>query len=265
MFEKLKYKLGGVNLPSASSYFSFSFGIAPAPGKDAITPLGSYHSCREGLISDVRSHITGSGKKMLTDKMRMIFKWHLSDKNLTRDNAEHREWLNRGLNILHAYEKLAGWPLTKVFEMHTDRDFIKAYYFLSSRRWIKASYLVSLYVLMVRLGKNSALTGFKNSAGFEKLVNGLIEKYSKTDGGWKQTPTSFNSDVGWLKSTLPYWGVILKGYSEMFRKMKITHYWSEQRLTNEHGQSAEGIDYLCGGSTSYKEARKKLLELSKKK
>lgn len=264
MFEKLKYELAGKNLPAASSYFSFSFGMAPTPGKEKVVTVTNFHSCREGLISDIRTLITGQGNRMSTDKMRMIFKWNLSEKNITHDTAEHREWLNRGLNILHAYERLAGWPLTKVFEMNTGRNFIKAYYFLSSRRWIKASYLVSLYVLMVRLGKNSALTGFKNSAEFEKLANGLINKYSTASGGWKQTPAGFSGDTGWLKSTLPYWGTILKGYPEMFRKMKITHYWSEDRLSENYGHAAEGIAYLCKGDTSYKSARKKLLELSKK-
>lgn len=266
MLQKTKYKFEGSLPEKPGAYFNFAFALGHAPDdKGKVEAALGFHTCREGLVGNMRDSIMGNSSTAIkTDKMRMLFRWTLG-KNRTHDEAEHREWLNRGLSVLHAYERFAGWPLTKVYSLDCGKkfDYVKTYYFLSSRRWIKASYLVSLYILMVRLGRNSDLSGFKGAAGFEKLANGLMNKYTAANGGWNKLPASFNSDVGWLRLTLPYWGVVLKGYPEMFRKMKVTHYWSHDRI-NDSGGASEGIAYLCDGSTNYKTARKKLLELSKK-
>jgi hypothetical protein len=250
MFQKTTYKVPKGVLGVTASYFGFSFGAATEPKNGELTVIHSTHTCREGLISNMRSRILGDSVEQPTDKMRMIFRWCLSKGNETADRKTSEAWCKRAIPVLHAFERLAGWPLTRVYRLETGEDFLDAYYFWSSRRWMKASYMVSLYVLLVRMCKDERITGFKD---FYSLIK-LISKVSKA----KQLIT----DHHYVTSSLPYWEALMVGYPEVFRQRKITYYWDTKRIGG-NGGSSEGIQYLVSGDTSYTEARNKVLEIKK--
>lgn len=238
---------------SSNTYNYFSFGLLNvSKGDDKLSICGGLKSCREDLIGTLRSEIL-RGSTFPTDKTRICFAWHAAKPGSTYLNEAER-WCERAKATLNAFDRLAGWPLTRVYpitEIPQDRK--RAYYFLSSRRWIKSAYLLSLYVLLVRASSNDIFSGFKN---FDELE----EKLSK---GLGQSKTA--QDKNYLLNSLPFWRAIMLGYPKIFRQKKIAYYWNEERFGDDKPirTSADGLDRLVTGRTSYKEAYRQLMAVKK--
>jgi hypothetical protein len=170
--------------------------------------------------------------------------------------AEDMEWGQRGVEVLHAVEKLAGWPLTKPsFEVEMPRDYMSGMYCYSSRRWLKSPYLMTLYILLVRMCADVRITGFKNYDDLVKLLGNL------TSSG-----NHLKRDTDYVRNTFSFWRALMVGYPKLFRKRKITYYWDTARLQqrrNDYEGYGEGIARLCSGNTEYKEVYQKLIEIKK--
>jgi len=254
MFQKTTFELTPANaLGTSCDYFGFGFGCAHEPKDGKIKLVQSYHSCREGLMGSMRSRITGkSSVDQPTDKMRMIFRWSASNHNRATDLPKIDGWVKRSVPVLQAFDRLAGWPLTRVYRIETDHDkWLYAYYFHSSRRWMKSSYLVSLYTLLVRMCKDERIVGFKDFDGLVKVVSKI------TGAGGLRTDNTY------VKDSLPYWEAIMTGYPKLFRKRKLPYYWDTGRLSRDSMGGAEGVQYLVKGDTRYTEVRKELLVIKK--
>jgi hypothetical protein len=243
-------KLGGT-----SDYFSFAFGCAKEPVDGNIDLVHGTHTCREGLFSNMRTRICGSNDSQPMDKTRMMFVWRLAHNSYKRDNDIVDGWIDRAVPIVQVIDKLAGWPLTRAYKVDA-QDGIRAYYFHSSRRWMKSSYLISLYVLLVRMAKDMRVTGFKDFDGLYKILADV------TSGGKSGQDQKLASDNSYVKDSLPYWEALMKGYPRLFRKRKMPYYWDTSRLNGGSGGS-EGIQYLVKGSTQYGEVREELLKIKK--
>jgi len=254
MFQKTTFKLEpGTALGKSSDYFGFNFACAQEPKDGKIKLVHSYHGCREGLMSSMRSRIMGKASiEQPTDKMRIIFRWSASDRNIKTDLKTIDGWVKRSVPVLQAFDRLAGWPLTRVYKIETGQgDWLKAYYFHSSRRWMKSSYLVSLYTLLVRMCKDAGIVGFKDFDGLVKVVGKITKS------------RNLITDNSYVKDSMPYWKAIMTGYPELFRKRKLPYYWDTGRLSGDSLGGAEGVQYLVKGDTKYTEIRKKLLEIKK--
>ena len=116
---------------------------------------------------------------------------------------------------------------------------------------MKSSYLVSLYTMLVRMCKDTRVTGFKD---FDSLVK-LLRKL--------QSSKPLHMDNTYVKDSLPYWKAIMTGYPKLFRKRKLPYYWDTARFSGSSTGGAEGLQYLVNGSTQYKEIREELLKIKK--
>ena len=257
-----------------NGYVNFSFGHCAQPEDGKINLHNNFHGCREGMIGNMRQLITSSSSIFKTDKMRMIFAWKCSNRGsadrsqavedktmLAKSLKDGDAWMRRGLAVLNICEKHAGWYLTRVYKCNGIADsvsnhvsgedsvikWVNPYYFLSSRRWLKSSYMTSLYVLLVRMCGDERITKVKDFDALVKLISGL---------------GSLQRDNSHVTKTLPYWEAILKGYPEIFEKKKIEHYWEGARIGNTgNGNGGEGISMFCSGSTNYKNARERMLKV----
>jgi hypothetical protein len=182
----------------------------------------------------------------------------LPEEVIARNNLRNQKWIENSVRLLHLYERIAGWPLTKTYKVKTDKDNIKLYYFLSSRRWIKAPYLMSLYILLIRIGKLEYLDDFKTYDDLTEIVN-------KLSAGKQAQQAGCDNDERYITNTFPYWKTIAENYGELFRKKKIEYYWSKERLTTDSYVGYEGIDYLSSGNTHNSTLYKRFMELHKKK
>lgn len=247
MFQKTVFKFNDGN--SCPDYSGFNFGAAQEPKDGKIKLVSSTHTCREGLFHNMRSRINQENADQPTDKMRMIFRWYSGKKASQASYLEQAEqWALRSAEVLRVFDRCAGWPLTRVYQLDVGKksDWLRAYYYWSSRRWMKASYLVSLYVLLVRMCKDERITGFKNIDELVKLV---------------KTTDKLKNDNHYAKYSAPYWKSIMKGYPDLFMKRKMTYYWDTARVGGSGG--SEGVQYLCNGDTSYTEVRTRLLTIKK--
>jgi len=252
MLQETVYKFdGGNSLGNSSDYFSFAFGAAKEPVGDKIGLVHGVHSCREGLFSNMRRRICDANSSQPTDKMRMLFVWRLAQGAHGRDNLEVDGWIDRAIPIIQAADKMAGWPLTRIHAVDANTPSARVYYFHSSRRWMKSSYLVSLYTLLVRMAKDKRFVGIKN---YEDLIKILDDSAKKAD--------KLTIDHTYVMDSYPYWEALLKGYPRLFRQRKMPYYWDTKRLDGSSGGS-EGIQYLVKGHTQYGEIRKELLVIKK--
>lgn len=244
----------GPSILNQPSYSGFSFGLADVNEKE-VEAFGGFHTCREGLLSKISSDTDNIN----TDKAYMLLKWEAGSKNaleaedITKNNLSNQKWIETSLKLLHLYEKIAGWPLTKMYRVKTDNgDNTKLYYCISSRRWIKAPYLMSLYVLLVRIGRFDYLYNFKTEENLAEIVSKLSIGNNSTDERY-------------IKETFQYWRTIVTKYGDLFRKKKIEYYWSKERLTEDAYVGYEGISYLSSGSTYNKTLYDKFIKLHKEK
>lgn len=253
MFQKTKFTLTNGAGDGSPSYSGFDFGCAKEPKDGKIQLVSGTHSCREGLFHNMRTRICNSGDVQPTDKMRMIFRWYVSSASNKSQMEADDEWAKRSVAVLQAFDKTAGWPLTRVYKLGVgSRNWLQAYYYYSSRRWMKSSYLVSLYVLLVRMCKDKRITGFKDFDGLVKVVQKALS-----------SGQNLTSDHSYVKPCLPYWEAIMKGYPDLFRKHKMPYYWDTARLSGGSGGGSEGIQYLISGTTKYTEIREELLRIKK--
>ena len=253
MLQETKFKLiNPSQFGNKSDYFGFCFAGAKEPRDGKIAIIQGTNTCREGMMANMRSSIVKENKELPTDKFRVIWKWTASEKNLKADLKTINDWVNRSIAVLQAFDRIAGWPLTRVYQVEADgRKWLKLYYYHSSRRWMKSSYLVSLYLLLIRMCKDTRITGFKD---FNGLVSKL-EKILKND--------KLLIDTSYVRQSLPYWEAIMKGYPSLFRQRKIQYYWDTDRLSGNSSGGSEGIQMLTNGSTYYKEVRAELLKIQK--
>jgi len=252
MLQKTTFSFSDNTTPSDYSGFNFGCAVEPEDGK--IKLVSGVHTCREGLFYNMRSRIMSeTGATQPTDKMRMIFRWYASKSARDSEKEAQTNWVMRTIPVLQALDRIAGWPLTRVYKLDVGSrgNWLQAYYYHSSRRWMKSSYLVSLYVLLVRMCRDERITGFKDFDGLVKVVSKALT-----------STTPLKSDGGYVKTSLPYWEAVMKGYPRLFRKRKLPYYWDSSRLNGSNG-GAEGIQYLVNGDTQYTEIRQEVLKIKK--
>jgi hypothetical protein len=244
-----KLKINGYDKPS-NTYFRFNWDYCKQPPKDGVitkTKVG-WHDCRDAGVASMRQDILSG--KVKTDYTRMLFRWGIPSKANVK---QAEDWVNRAVNILHVLERLGGWALTRVYKLETPDDSFVAYYFLSSRRWIKSSYLAYLYVLLVRMCADPWWGGHKN---FTALKKAYKEKASSKEG--------FTRDSGYIKQSFPYWEAIVRGYPELFEKKKLEHYWAYERIHTASSNLSEGIDKLSRNRSEYDGLYENLKKLKNK-
>ena len=256
MLQKTTFKMDSPSkLGGSSDYFGFAFGCAEEPMNGKIDLVHGTHTCREGLFSQMRSRIVRDDKSQPTDKTRMMYIWRLGTSGQRSSNGAMVDgWIDRAITITQTIDKMAGWPLTRAYQIETGSTGVRAYYFHSSRRWMKSSYLISLYVMLARMAKDDRITGYKDFEGLKAILEKIIKE------GDRNSDKALKSDNSYVRDSLPYWEALMKGYPRLFRKRKMPYYWDTGRLSGSSGGS-EGIQYLVKGSTQYGEIRTELLKI----
>ena len=232
MFDKETLKYDGPEQYNSSSYTGIFFGACHEPKDGKVRLVSSTHSCRDGFGTKVRESIMSDDGSFVTDKCRILFRWSGAGTN-------NEEWALRGLAAMHAAEKCAGWPLTRMQKVEMGVSNQKAVYCRGSRRWIKAPYLLTLYILLMRMCADDRIQGFKDIDGLIKTINSI---------------SSLKRDNDQVRKTVGYWKALLLAYPEMFQKKKITYYWDTDRIKSDG--YGEGIYRLCNNSTSFPELYK---------
>lgn len=262
MLKKTVFKLdswdGISRIVHPEEYFRFLFAAVKEPKDGIITPISGYFTCREDQMASMRSNIISIKQTQPTDKTRMLFAWTLSEREKAQNLKLTYEWLERAIKVLHVFDKLAGWPLTRVYKVETDNEFIRSYYFHSSRRWMKASYMISLYIMLIRMCQDKRITDFKNFDGLIILLDEIMDAQNNSSD--LDQNIALKSDHHYVKDSFKFWKTLMLGYPKLFRKRKLEYYWGTNRINGSSGYS-EGVNYLVTGDTAYSEVYSELLKV----
>jgi hypothetical protein len=129
--------------------------------------------------------------------------------------------------LLNIFEKNQGWSLTRVSicdDPNLYKDSINAFAFYSSAKWMQAPQLLSLYLLIIRLGKY-----WKEFSIFKKVgdLEDMYKIFSKSRVFREQT------DSAWFIDTWKYWLPLLNNHKDLFFGKSIEENYTE--YTGVHG------------------------------
>ncbi|MGD9157699.1 MAG: hypothetical protein PVG39_04790 [Desulfobacteraceae bacterium] len=190
--------------------------------------------CREDICDEVRDYVNGG-----------------NDISKTNIAIAASGDIKNAVKVLHILEKMVGWPLTKVYKISTyKRGYYgydgetnyevkerlkRSYYVHGSRRWSKSAYMLSMYLLILKLVPKIPLLTADNT--FESIRKHIKAHYNEE----------------YVNNSVDYWPVMVKGYPKLFRNKKMQYYWSNERLAAS--SYSEGLNRLIKGSTSYDEIK----------
>jgi hypothetical protein len=174
----------------------------------------------------------------------------------TKDFTEMEKLFTRRIlftkQVLNVFEADAGWLKTKVYQLVDPawEDSHVSYMFEASRRWMKSTYLLSMYLLIIR----SAYSMMKDTVNCDRMI-----RETKTVEGYLSLLTEFERVVVpsyYIDSSKQYWQLILKSYPELWERRKMEHYWNKEQMGNAF-PSHEGLHKLvCGNAADYEVNKK---------
>ncbi len=201
--------------------------------------LSRMHSCREGFIGSFRDLLYGNNK-LSTQKV-SIMVWTNSGNKPTIgafDNMPYNKWVpssvKAGLKMVNHFEKRNKWLRTKAYRV--DHKYDKGHslhVFQGSRWWITAPYTLSLFLLLLRLGRHPELHKIAANASNATVVKAL-KALSSTEGVDK-------------------WVVFLDNRRKIFKGRKTFKINFEE----SKNRNSDGILAFTSNSASDKEALEK--------
>lgn len=245
----VSYHFGGMKM---------SFCTAPDQ-HNRIRLRGYFDTCRETVIGFLRAQLEAANanrkkKTSLIDlkRTRLILFVKASGQHTERIIDNFRKKKDKeiliSLKLVNHYERKLGWPRTKMQKLDNRDAFLDSsgnnisntvnmYMVVGSSRWMKSPHLLSLYMLLLRLG----VRGFK--AEFETHTQLLKEL---EDFGKKHRT---KSDVSYVRATYDKWDILLESYDKLFGKRTIKSLYDRKSLVNSNNGFNEGIYRLCIGNS----------------
>lgn len=169
-----------------------------------------WNTCRETLAANYTSSLQeglSSFGKVPKDKLRILIMC-VDGRNANEKRAENwYNWIKSGVRILNMLESEVGWALTKVMKI-TNKDLMDAGKYgvvvVASPRWLKATQLMSMFLLILRSAKKPHIKSLKKIENISKMVEALSE-------------TAKSGDALHVKNTANSWLKIMRHSSELFK------------------------------------------------
>lgn len=224
-----------------------------------LTGYSGAHNCREFYVQSYRGKINGGTS--FTPWARKAYCILTYGRPISTSYADRQTALmadaEKSLYIINSFEKAHKWPLTKIYPVVCENvEGLTLAFFSGPRKWTTSPYLMSMWSLFLRLGRNPWLPKNLKSLDHESLIRQiLIAAKSNNKGG--------DSDASQM-ATLKQWDVFLGFYKELFGDKTRKYHWAKTRL---HGANdrPEGIRMLLNQSSGYKELSAKFYKLKKEK
>jgi len=240
---------------SRGGYHSFYYLFAyPTGKKDYLATNGELLGCREFFVGKYREIINNypANNPSVKKAYALTTYGYPNIKHFEDWKAELLEDSQKGLYILNSFEKEHKWPLTKLYPVECTPLEIPMVYFVGSRKWTMSPYLMSIWTLCIRLGRNKWLPKKLLTLDHSNLVRQLTISCATSNSG----------DRGQLRATLKKWDDFISLYHKLFGGISRKNHWSTKHL-NGGNPRPEGIMKLMRGTTYYKELHNKFVELTK--
>jgi hypothetical protein len=214
-----------------------------APGKNAseLLQVTGWHSCRETFTGEICKFVSKAnpspwvntrGLDLKKTRVAIVHKHRKSD--FFTNTEIDLKWVKCAVRLLNIFEKSQGWSLTRASmceDLDVHNSCSNVFCFNSSPRWMQASQLLSLYLLIIRLGRY-----YTEFAKFKKVTDleDVYKIFSKDAELKKQTdPSNF-------LETWKYWMLMLNNHADLFFSKTL-----EENYKPNTG--AYGIKYMISG------------------
>jgi hypothetical protein len=244
-----------------SNYLSFTW--VDRLCRDKYKQLTNWHQCRETFISEISRYFKDSPGFSLSDnsfrKMRFcIFRKYSTrtskDKNSAIKQIAHDEKsIISGAHFLNTIERFLGWSLTSIKKVDYKEEehdpSSSLFVVLGSVKWMRSPQLLSLYLLIIRLGVyNEIMNKLDKIEDFDlikKNFKNVLQHKNKSSSNKKDFCLR---DATWLGRIDDYFLPILKNVDTLFfkRSMKENYLKMPSNL---------GIDEMINGKNIIKEIR----------
>ena len=233
-----------VNSIYASTGVKFSW-LASGKNKDEFLQVTKWHSCRETFTAEMCRFVSKKPPmwKLKRDldlkKTRVAVVRRHSVKEFVEGTKSDLKWMKCSARLLNIFEKNQGWALTRVCmcdDIDLHKNSINTFVFNSSAKWQQAPQMLSLYLLIIRLGRFH-----KEFSKFKKVTD--LESVAKLFSGTKNSV--FHEDIMWFELTWKYWMLMLNNHDAIFFSKSL-----EENFRENTG--AQGIKNLINGSADQK-------------
>jgi hypothetical protein len=245
----------------ANSYENsrFSWAACSDIKNGTIEQLTSVAGCREGFIN-LYKYLVENGDKKLCKRKTSLMVWlnkggqrsptNPVDGKGARLDVTYEVWMEKcmltGLLLLNHFEKRSKWLNTKMYKVdHKLNDQI-IYYFNGSRWWQFAPHSISLFCLLIRLGKFPALQSLRRNASNDTIIKAL------TSLGGSTIDADYARGAG-------KWQVFLDNRREIYQGREFEDNW---KLADG---GREGIRRLTGREANDATIQRRFNEFLKKK
>jgi len=165
-------------------------------------------------------------------------------------NTQFQSYAEKGLHILNSFEKAHKWPLTKLYRVdarNRNGQPFPAVFWAGPRKWTTSPYLMSIWSLCIRLGRNSWLPKKLMTLSHDNMVREIAITGRCQDGCGDSHQVS----------TIREWDAFMALYKDLFGDNSRKYHWDTERLPMGRNDRPEGIMKLLDGTTGYKKLNKK--------
>jgi len=247
------------NNTSAYANWSYNFAACSEIQKGKVKQLFSFHTCREGYVGSVMDLINGDnnrGKDYSTRKTTIMIWQHPGndDRDKLPNFAEGKPLkehtliaLNTGIKLANRFADEGGWLKSKLYRVELPKSTRSIVYVIEgSRWWSTAPQTLSLYLLLIRLGRRPELRKIKPNTPMKTIIK-TLNKMSK--GG--------QDDYNIVSPEL--WPVLIKNRATIFRNRKFSTNFAKV------GGSTDGVKCLTLGDCRDDTIQKRFNEAKKSK
>ena len=256
-----------------------SFAFCSATRRQA----SKFHYCRENLVCEIADFFRSSPyrqkqkNRIDVRKMRLLVlaPWYnhhchaYYNKKYEKALKEEREKTERsmqiGLKLVNHFEKMAKWPLTQLYRA-TYRylpEYSFMYLFIGSSRWMRSPHMVSLFVLLVRLGRIRDFEKFRSHQKLTEICKDLSEEFCDYGyNGDEDYDDEVVEDISHLRLIYDKIEIVMKHFNYLFGVRTSKH--SFTKAVSKKLMFGEGIGRLCGKSSADRIVAQKFKALCKK-
>jgi hypothetical protein len=157
--------------------------------------------------------------------------------------------------ILKIVERRYKFELSKLYRVKHDGTNPFMFMVIGSNKWIRSPHMISLYLLLIRLG-----IAFYKIA--DKDTSNAINTYDKLIKWIDKNQNDIKNRAPYVLTSYKYWGILLSNFDHLFKGIKMKDAYARKNYNN-CSIDVEGIDRLCHGGSNFDELQKrfdKLLE-----
>jgi len=232
------------------------FALAGPVKGGRVKSISQFNYCRETTCEVIRQEVRGITRRGLkTSKLYVVMNRRMYRSNPKGGAAVFKNQVLAAQEMVNAVERHYGWALTRVYKTKPVKEQQEVpnreqfYYIVASKRWMKAPAMLSLFLLIFRIGRFNSKYRFK---GKIKSINDLFKILDRS-GSRAPIPDDLATfgDLGPKRVRL-----LLDNYQDIFgnRGMKKLYYPAKShRLFTEGIQSAcdlESVDRILNTKLS---------------